>query len=87
MANSNDDLFKNYKPRMNETMATSAHDWHIIEFESMCKDMIASALEQHDQQVQVDVQTTLNGKPTTMNGLVSDIKKQVYDALRKAFHR
>ena len=37
--------------------------------------MIEDALRQHDQELQVNVQTTLNGKPTTMTGLVSDIKK------------
>ena len=85
MAIKYDDLYKTYESRMTEAMADSAHDYHIIEFEAMCKDMIASALAQHDQQLQVDVQTTLNGAPCTMSGLVSDIKKQIMDKLRKAF--
>lgn len=70
-----EDLYKTYESRMNEHLANSAHDYHIIEFEQMCKDMIASALAQHDEMLQVDVQTTLNGKPCTMNGLVADVKK------------
>ena len=85
MAIKYDDLYKTYESRMTEAMADSAHDYHIIEFEAMCKDMIASALAQHDQQLQVDVQTTLNGRPCTMNGLVNDIKKQITEKLRKAF--
>ena len=44
-----EDLYKTYESRMTEAMANSAHDYHIIEFEKMCKDMIASALAQHDQ--------------------------------------
>ena len=82
-----EDLYKTYESRMTEAMANSAHDFHIIEFEKMCKDMIASALAQHDQQLQVDVQTTLNGRPCTMSGLVADVKKQVVSALQKAFKR
>ena len=85
MAIKYDDLYKTYESRMSEAMANSAHDYHIIEFEQMCKDMIASALATHDEQLRVDVQTTLNGRPCTMNGLVSDIRKQIMDKLRKAF--
>ena len=85
MAIKYDDLYKTYESRMTEAMADSAHDYHIIEFEQMCKDMITSALATHDEQLQVDVQTTLNGRPCTMNGLVSDIRKQIMDKLRKAF--
>ena len=81
----NDKYFQAYKTRMEQSQANSAHDFHIIEFEAMCKDMITKALEAHDQQLQVDVQTTLNGAPCTMNGLVNDIKKQIIDKLRKAF--
>lgn len=44
MAIKYDDLYKTYESRMTEAMADSAHDYHIIEFEAMCKDMIASAL-------------------------------------------
>lgn len=81
----NDKFFQAYKTRMEQSQADSAHDFHIIEFEAMCKDMITKALEAHDQQLQVDVQTTLNGRPCTINGLVSDIKKQITEKLRKAF--
>ena len=82
-----EDLYKSYEARMSEAQANSAHDYHIVEFERMCKDMINSALQAHDEQLQVDEQTTLNGRPCTMNGLVSDIKKQVYAALHKAFKK
>lgn len=72
---------------MEKQNADSAHDFHIVEFEQMCKEMISSALAQHDQQLQIDVQTTLNGKPLTMNGLISDVKKQVYSMMKKAFRK
>ena len=85
MASIYDDYFRSYDPRMTPAQANSAHDYHIIEFEEMCKQMIASALAQHDEQLQVDVQTTLNGRSCTMSGLISDIKKQIMDKLRKAF--
>ena len=63
------------------------HNHHIDEFRQMAETMINEALKNYSEQVQLDVQTTLNGKPCTMSGLVSDVKKQVYDALRKAFRK
>lgn len=60
---------------MEESQAQTAHDFHIVEFEKMCKEMITNALHEHDEQVQINVQTTLNGKPCTMSGLVADVKK------------
>ena len=83
----NNDLFKGYQSQMDIIRANSAHDFHIIEFEQMCKDMIAAALQAHDEQVEIDVQTTLNGRPCTMAGLVNDIKQQITSALQKAFRR
>ena len=53
----------------------------------MCQEMITKALAAHDEQIQIDVQTTLNGKPLTMSGLVADVKKQVTDMMRKAFRK
>ena len=53
----------------------------------MCAKMIEDALRQHDEQIQIDVQTTLNGHPLTMGGLVADVKKQVYSMLQKAFRK
>ena len=81
------DLYKSYESRMTEAMADSAHDWHSIEFEQMCKDMMASALSTDDEQLEVDIQTTLNGRPCTMVGLMNDIKKQITYTLRKAFQK
>ena len=81
------DYFEREKERIARMNAETAHDFHRIEFREMCNQMIQDALREHDQQVEVDVQTTLNGRPCTMSGLVSDIRKQVYDALRKAFRK
>lgn len=39
------EYFNNYHPAMTVDQANSAHDWHIIEFEDMCKQMISSALQ------------------------------------------
>ena len=61
------------------------HNEHIDEFYLMAKAMIDQALKNYSEQIQLDVQTTLNGNPVTMSGLVSDIKKQIMDKLRKAF--
>ena len=61
------------------------HNEHIDEFRDMAKTMIDQALKNYSEQIQLDVQTTLNGKPVTMSGLVSDVKKQIMDKLRKAF--
>ena len=79
------DYLRQEKERIARMNAETAHEWHRKEFRDMAATMIDEALRQHDQQLEVDVQTTLNGKPLTMSGLVSDIKKQVYEKLRKAF--
>ena len=63
------------------------HNHHIDEFRQMAETMIDEALKNYSEQVQLDVQTTLNGKPLTMSGLVADVKKQVTDMMRKAFRR
>ena len=63
------------------------HNHHIDEFRQMAETMIDEALKNYSEQVQLDVQTTLNGKPLTMGGLVADVKKQVTDMMRKAFRR
>ena len=60
---------------------------HIDEFRQMAETMIDEALRNYSEQVQLDVQTTLNGKPLTMGGLVADVKKQVTDMMRKAFRK
>ena len=73
------------KERIARMNAETAHDFHRIEFKEMCAQMIDEALRMHDQQVEVDVKTALNGRPCTMSGLISDVKKQIYAALRKAF--
>ena len=81
------DYLQQEKERIARMNAETAHDFHRIEFREMCAQMIDEAMRQHDQQLQVDVQTSLNGRPTTMTGLVSDIKKQITSALQKAFGR
>lgn len=75
------DYLQQEKERLEKIHAQTAHEHHIVEFRQMCAQMIEDALRQHDQQVQVDVQTTLNGKPCTMNGLVADVKKQIMSTL------
>ena len=81
------DFLQQEKERISRMNAETAHEQHIKDFQSMCAQMIDEALRQHDQELQVDVQTTLNGRPTTMTGLVADIKKQITSALQKAFGR
>lgn len=61
------------------------HNAHIDEFRQMAETMINETLKNYSEQIQLDVQTTLNGNPVSMSGLVSDIKKQIMDKLRKAF--
>ena len=51
------------------------HNQHIDEFQDLAKTMIDEALKNYSEQIQLDIQTTLNGRPCTMTGLVSDIKK------------
>ena len=61
------------------------HNQHIDEFRDMAQAMIDQALKDYSEQIQLEVQTTLNGNPVSMSGLVADIKKQVMDKLRRAF--
>ena len=63
------------------------HNQHIDEFRQMTETMINEALRNYSEQVQLDVQTTLNGKPLTMGGLVADVKRQVSEMMRKAFRK
>ena len=63
------------------------HNQHIDEFRQMTETMINEALRNYSEQVQLDVQTTLNGKPLTMSGLVADVRKQVSEMMRKAFRK
>ena len=79
------DYLQMEKDRIARMNAETAHDFHRIEFKEMCAQMIDEALRMHDQQVDISVNTTLNGRPCTMSGLVADVKKQIYAALRKAF--
>ena len=79
------DYLQMEKDRIARMNAETAHDFHRIEFKEMCAKMIDEALRMHDQQVDISVNTTLNGRPCTMNGLIADVKKQIYAALHKAF--
>ena len=63
------------------------HNAHIDEFRQMTETMINEALKNYSEQIQLDVQTTLNGRPVSMGGLVADLKKQLTSALQKAFRR
>ena len=65
--------------------ANPIHNEHIDEFYQMAKAMIDQALKEHDEQLQIDIQTTLNGSPVSMSGLVADLKKQIVSKLRNAF--
>ena len=51
----------------------------------MAETMINQALKDHDEQLQIDIQTSLNGSPVSMSGLVADLKKQIVSKLRNAF--
>ncbi len=51
----------------------------------MCKEMITKALAEYNQEVQLDIQTTLNGHPTTFSGMIEGLKKDIVKKLQKAF--
>ena len=61
------------------------HNEHIDEFRQMAAAMIDQALKDHDEQIQIDIQTSLNGSPVSMSGLVADLRKQIVSKLRNAF--
>ena len=70
---------------MEASQAQTAHDWHVVEFESMAKEMITKALAEYNQEIQLDIQTTLNGHPTTFSGMIEGLKKDIVRKLQKAF--
>ena len=51
----------------------------------MVKEMITKALAEYNQEVQLDIQTTLNGHPTTFSGMIEGLKKDIVKKLQKAF--
>lgn len=51
----------------------------------MCKEMITKALSEYNQEVQLDIQTTLNGHPTTFSGMIEGLKKDIVKKLQKVF--
>ena len=65
--------------------ANPIHNEHIDEFRQMAAAMIDQALKDYSEQIQLDIQTTLNGSPVSMSGLVADLKKQIVSKLRNAF--
>ena len=79
------DVVKEEKERIARATAHTAHDFHMIEINQLIDKKIDEALKEYSKSIDVDVQTTLNGSPFTMSGLVSDIKKQIVAGLRKAF--
>lgn len=81
------DYFQWEKERIERMRAQQQQEEHDYELKQMCAKMIEDALRQHDQEIQVNVQTTLNGKPVTMNGLIDDVKREVTKALQDAFRK
>ena len=65
--------------------ANPIHNEHIDEFYQMASAMIDQALKDYSEQIQLDIQTTLNGSPVSMNGFIADLKKQIVSKLRNAF--
>lgn len=77
---------KTFESQINRMYGSNpVHNAHIDEFQQLAASMIDQALREHDEKLQIDVQTTLNGRACSMPGLVSDIKNQITAALRKAF--
>ena len=77
---------KTFESQINRMYGSNpVHNAHIDEFQQLAASMIDQALREHDEKLQIDVQTTLNGRACSMPGLVSDIKKQIVEKLRKAF--
>ena len=70
---------------MEASQAQSAHDWHVVEFEQMAKEMITKALAEYNQDIQLDIKTTLDGHPTTFSGMIEGLKKDIVKKLQKAF--
>jgi len=51
----------------------------------MCQEMITKALAEYNQEIQLDIQTTLNGQPTSFSGMIDGLKKDIVKKLQKAF--
>ena len=80
-----DEYIKNRTAHYDQGHSNPIHEQHIVEFRQMCAAMIDQALKQHDEQLQIEVQGSIDGGSFSMGGLVSGIKQQITSALRKAF--
>ena len=69
------DYLQQEKERIARATAHTAHDFHMIEINQLIDKKIDEALKEYSKSIDVDVQTTLNGSPCSMSGLVADIKK------------
>lgn len=78
------DYFQREKERIEKMNAEFQRDIERMEQRAQWQKMLEDALREHDQKLQLDIQTTLNGNPVSMNGLANDIRKQLIAEMQKA---
>ena len=78
------DYFQREKERIEKMNAEFQRDIERMEQRAQWQKMLEDALREHDQKLQLDIQTTLNGNPVSMNGLANDIRKQLISEMQKA---
>lgn len=78
------DYFQREKERIEKMNAEFQRDIERMEQRAQWQKMLEDALREHDQKIQLDIQTTLNGNPVSMNGLANDIRKQLISEMQKA---
>ena len=79
------DYFQREKERIEKMNAEFQRDIERMEQRAEWQKMLDDALREHDQKIQLDIQTKLNGNPVSMNGLVNDIREQIIAEMQKAF--
>lgn len=79
------DYFQREKERIEKMNAEFQRDIERMEQRAEWQKMLDDALREHDQKIQLDIQTKLNGNPVSMNGLANDIREQIIAEMQKAF--
>ena len=78
------DYFQREKERLEKLQADIQRDIDRQEQRAEIQKMIDDAVRQHDQQLMLDIQATLNGTPVSMNDLANEIKKKLIYEMQKA---
>ncbi len=79
------DYFQREKERLEKMHAEIQRDIDRQEQRVEVKKMIDDAVRELDQKIQIEIQTTLNGKTIPLNDLANEIREKVIADFQRAF--